>query len=94
MPLSHNGLVKLVEEIGELQAELGQLQQVAAKAIQYPSGDHPDGGGSLQTRLELEMADVMAAINIVTEKLNLNREMIQNRAVEKLKLYRQWSQEL
>jgi len=49
------GLPKLVEEMGELNAELGRL-------MAFPVGDHPNGKGDLMVRIKEEIADVLAAI--------------------------------
>jgi NTP pyrophosphatase (non-canonical NTP hydrolase) len=86
MPLPSNGLVKLAEECGE-------LTQISMKILAYPVGKHPDGKGDLRTRLQDEMADVLAAIVIVTRKLGLNEEIMQERADAKLALFELWDGE-
>lgn len=85
--MAAKGLVKLVEELSE-------LIQVAAKKIHYPhTDDHPDGLGSLTTRLEDEIGDAIAAINFVVSKFSLSKERIQERAAKKLNQYYEWDRE-
>ena len=91
MPMNQNGLGKLAEECGE-------VIQVVGKLIQYPlhqligSFPHPDGT-YLRERLEDELADVLAAISFVIEKLNLRSQTISKRKHEKLELFRKWDKE-
>lgn len=87
MPLAHNGLVKLMEECGE-------LTQIAAKMVAYPDTDeHPDGKGSMRARLIEEMGDTLAAITVTYEALALDRSAIAARREYKLGLFRQWRDE-
>lgn len=85
MPMTANGLAKLLEELGE-------LSQVAAKKLAYfnPSSTHPDGAGDLNERMEAEMADVSAACAFVVQQFNLDGERIANRAAVKLHLFQRW----
>jgi NTP pyrophosphatase (non-canonical NTP hydrolase) len=84
MPMTANGLAKLLEELGE-------LSQVAAKKLAYFNTDnHPDNAGLLSTRLENEMADVNAAILFVTSKFGLDEAKIKQRTSEKLALFEKW----
>ena len=84
MPLTANGLVKLIEECGE-------LQQIAAKKLNYFStDDHPDGKGSMATRLKDEIADTYAAMMVVSELFNLNQDDIRERAKIKRELFPKW----
>ncbi len=84
MTMSNNGLTKLVEECGE-------LAQIAAKKIAYPDTDeHPDGKGSMKTRMEDEMADVMAAIAFVCEKFGLDEARMFARGSMKTELFKKW----
>jgi NTP pyrophosphatase (non-canonical NTP hydrolase) len=81
------GLVKLVEECGE-------LQQVAAKKMTRMESDvHWDGQGSLKTRLEDEIADVIAAATIVRRNLRLDHRRILNRVADKEALFEKWMEE-
>jgi len=66
MVMTFKGLAKLVEEIGE-------LSQVVGKKIAYMTGDHPDGKGDLNLRIQNEVGDVIAAIRFVSEKMKLDK---------------------
>mgnify|MGYP001765050009 CR=1 FL=1 len=84
MPMTANGLSKLLEELGE-------LAQVAAKKQAYFHTDaHPDGAGSLKQRMEQEMGDVSAAMTFVQQQFGLDREAIEQRAGTKLALFERW----
>ena len=87
MPMSGGGLVKLLEELNELGVE------AAKKLAYYHTDDHPDGKGSLRTRLENESGDVLAAIKFVCDKHGLNIEAIHARAQRKIALFEQWDRE-
>ena len=69
MTMSNNGLSKLCEEIGELQIELGRLQQTVGKMLAYGTDSHPDGTESLLDKFEDEAGDVTASIQFVADKL-------------------------
>lgn len=85
--LENKGLVKLVEECGE-------LTQIAAKKMtQMDSDIHWDGKGSLAARLEDEIADVAAASAIVIENFNLNGNRIKERTQQKFELFKKWMDE-
>lgn len=86
MPMTHKGLTKLVEECGE-------LIQVAAKKIQYPDEQHPDGKGCLLDRLEDELSDVLAAIDFVMDTLRLDRVSVDTRRGKKLAQFQNWDAE-
>ncbi len=84
MPMTANGLAKLLEELGE-------LSQVAAKKLAYFHTDkHPDGAGSLKERMEQEMGDVLGAICFVADTMGLDVEVIARRRDEKLSRFQQW----
>ncbi len=84
MPMTADGLAKLLEE-------LGQLSQVAAQKLAYfHTDEHPDGAGSLKKRMEDEMGDVMGAIDFVTLTMGLNIHAIAHRACEKLNTFQRW----
>lgn len=85
MAMKSKGLVKLMEECGE-------LTQVAAKRAAYPRGKHPDEYRErpLNQRIEEEMGDVMAAIRFVAGKLDLNWTEILRRSVKKHARFQQW----
>lgn len=84
MPMTANGLAKLLEELGE-------LSQVAAKRLAYfHASTHPDGAGDLDRRMEDEMADVSAAVAFVAEQFGLDFKRICSRSVDKLLLFKKW----
>lgn len=85
MAMSNSGLAKLAEECGE-------LLQVVGKKLAYPEGDHPDGVGPLDERMQEEMADVMAAILFTANKLKLDVEAIGNRMETKIALFEKWDE--
>jgi len=91
--MTNNGLSKLAEEAGEMLQIVGKLLQYPYhQASQYP-GVHPDGT-HLRTRLTEEMADLMAALEFVADKMQLDVEAIDKRACYKVVLFRQWDSEL
>lgn len=83
IPIAHGGISKLIEECGELQQELG-------KFLTYGMGEHPDGKGPLDKRIEDEMADVLAAAELVKIKHKLDGGRINARAQQKLELFLKW----
>lgn len=78
-----NGLAKLVEEAGE-------VIQVAGKLMAYPDKPHPDGGGDLKVRLEMELADLTAAIRFVVRTHDLDGVAMDIRTVRKLATFEAW----
>lgn len=87
MPMSNNGLTKLIEECGE-------VTQIAAKIIAFPYTDeHPDGIGSMRARLENEVADVLAATAFVIGKFGLSKARIDTRATVKHALFTTWDKD-
>ena len=85
--LEKDGLVKLVEECGE-------LTQIAAKKMtRMDTDEHWDGAGSLSERMQNEMGDVIAAIRMVAHNFDLDLAAIDKRAVEKFDLFSQWMDE-
>lgn len=84
LPIAHGGIAKLIEECGE-------LQQVLGKFLTYGMGEHPDGKGLLKDRIEDEMADVLAALQLVIVKYpGLDPSRINFRSHQKLKLFLEW----
>lgn len=98
MAMKHSGLAKLSEESGELHLALGKMQQTVGKMLQYPqlqtaaNMTHPDGT-NLRECLQNEMGDVMAALDFVRGKLELDHQVILDRWQHKLKLFNQWDSE-
>jgi NTP pyrophosphatase (non-canonical NTP hydrolase) len=86
--MTNNGLSKLTEECGE-------LQQVIGKLLQYPmlqtNADklHPDGT-HLRSRLCDEIADVVAAIDFVIAKMQLDAGGIAERRRAKVNRFWHW----
>lgn len=87
MPMTANGLNKLMEECGEL------IQVCAKKAAYMHTDIHPDGS-SLSNRMVEEMADVWAAIMFVEHKLGLNSARIDSRAAEKYETFTRWDADI
>jgi NTP pyrophosphatase (non-canonical NTP hydrolase) len=82
--MTNKGLSKLLEELGE-------LSQIAAKKLAYMDVDeHPDGKGSMKTRMEEEIGDVIAAATFVVFKFGLDQDAIDERATIKIELYEKW----
>lgn len=82
--LEKQGLVKLVEECGEL------IQIAGKKMARMDSDDHWDRSGSLRTRLEDEVADVKAIIQIIQQTMGLDVERIELRQLKKWVLFNEW----
>jgi len=87
MALPANGLAKLAEECGEL------VQVIGKKLAYYATQEHPDGGPPLDDRLRDEMADVMAAIGVVAEIYDLDKEAFFQRAEVKRDLFMKWHED-
>lgn len=81
--MTAKGLAKLCEEMGE-------LQQIIGKKLAYFDTDKRPDGKSISARMEEEMGDVLAAIDFVSIKFNLNREAIEKRKLHKLCTYQEW----
>jgi NTP pyrophosphatase (non-canonical NTP hydrolase) len=79
-----DGLAKLIEECGEL------IQVCGKKLAYFTTNDHPDGGPPLNQRLEDEMGDVVAAVNIVVQLLGLDEDAIDDRVAQKQALFLKW----
>jgi NTP pyrophosphatase (non-canonical NTP hydrolase) len=89
MSLPHNGLIKLMEECGE-------LTQVCAKAITADIdkiGDRHYDGKSIRERLIEELADVRAALTIVESEFQISGHDMHERMESKVKLFRRWQGE-
>jgi NTP pyrophosphatase (non-canonical NTP hydrolase) len=82
MPMSHKGISKAVEEMGE-------ALQVLGKVLAYGLGTHPDGS-NLKERLEEELGDVDAAIYFLIHKLELDDNRMIERRIEKVNRFMEW----
>lgn len=86
--MTASGVAKLIEECGELTQILGK------KLAYWHTDEHPDGKGSISTRIEEEIADVIAAANFVTDQLDLDRSHIAMRHGFKMGLFQLWESEI
>ena len=85
MAMDKKGLTKVIEECSE-------LIQICAKKSAFMEEDfHPSQ--FMRGEIEKEIADVLASIEFVAAKWNLNREVINNRMSIKLRLYNRWDKE-
>jgi len=57
------------------------------------SDEHWDNNGSLKERFENEIADVLAASQVVVENFDLDWTRVVKRANEKAELFRKWHRE-
>ena len=74
--------------IGKLTEECGEVLQLLGKAVAFPSGDHPDGKGSIRDRLPAELADLKAAIEYFERVNRLRIDTI--RQAEKVEKFTEW----
>lgn len=77
------GISKLVEECGETLQVAGKLMGSRGTILHWD-------GSNLKTRLEDELADLIAAATFVADNCRLDRERIRSRADSKLALFRSW----
>lgn len=77
------GLSKLIEETGE-------VQQVAGKLIATGGNIEHWDGSNLKSRLEEEIADVLASCAFVVETNGLDEKAIESRAKQKAALFAEW----
>ena len=82
--MNKKGQTKLTEECGELVTVLAKIDAFGSL------GEHWDGKGDLKTRLENEIADVKAACNFLTNKLELDAIRMSNRQQYKQSLFGYW----
>lgn len=69
----------------------GALVQLLGKVAAFPGGDeHPDGAGNLGGRIEAGIADLTAALSLVSIAYRLDLAAIEARGADKLRLFRQW----
>lgn len=96
------GLSKLIEEIGEVDAELaevalhralGRVQQVCGKLLGTGGAVEHWDGSNLKERLEDELGDLRAAIRFVAAQCGLNSERMRAREYAKVELFEAWQAE-
>ena len=80
------GVSKLIEEAGEVLQVCGKLVGTGGE------GKHWDGS-DLKTRLEEELADLLAAIFFVVEHCGLDSDRIDARVHTKTNTFRHWHTE-
>jgi NTP pyrophosphatase (non-canonical NTP hydrolase) len=85
--MTGKGLAKLIEECGEL------IQVAGKKLAYYSTENHPDGGPPLKQRLEDEIADVMAACELVIRLHGLDHHRISRRVIDKEVTFDEWHAE-
>ena len=81
------GLLKLQEECGE-------LIQISAKKSAFISADFYPDGTNMKTRLEEEIADVLAALSFVSNEMQLDESRIEERLDSKLVRYEEFMKEI
>lgn len=74
--------------IGMLVEEGGEVLQLLGKAVAFPTGDHPDGKGTMRERLPFKLADLKATIEYFEYVNNLRVDTI--RQGEKMDQFRVW----
>ena len=90
MPMSDNGLDKLVEECGEVLQAVGKLKALGGD-LDRP---HWDGKGQMRERLQNELGDAVGAINFVIGKLGLDKHAVLKRSLDKQNMFAQWDKEV
>jgi NTP pyrophosphatase (non-canonical NTP hydrolase) len=97
------GLSKVTEEVGEAQEalsefvlarHLGRVGQVAGKIIGLGAMDEHWDGTNLKTRMEDELADLIAAVRFFTDKNGLDNKRMVRRLKAKLALFNKWHKEM
>lgn len=77
------GLSKLIEEAGE-------TMQVAGKIIGAGGAENHWDGSNLRERMQEELGDLLAAIEFVIVKNELDEKAIDRRKWRKFKLFLEW----
>lgn len=83
-PVVNAGLGKLQEELGELVGIVGRCQ------VQGVDGCEPETGERNELKLEKEIADVQAAMDVLVEMLGLNTGAIHRRRLHKIEHLTAW----
>lgn len=94
MTVKWQGIAKLIEETGELQAVLGNLQTTLGKLMAYPDGQHPDMryAPPLLQRLHDELADVIASSQFFVRHspVDIDAESVAKRVAYKTERLEGW----
>lgn len=88
MTTTGHGATERWRGIGKLTEECGEVLQLLGKAVAFPTGDHPDGRGSMRERLPFELADLKAAIEYFERVNDLRVDTI--RHSEKVAQFTAW----
>lgn len=80
-----------LKHLGKLNEELGEaISAVSRCIIQGVDEEHPITGKSNREWLEDELADVLAGINLVSLRFELNEDRMNERAAKKMAHLKQW----
>lgn len=80
-----------LRHLGKLSEELGEASAVTSRCIiQGVDSLHPETGKPNRRWLEEEIADVLACLDRVVERFNLDKEFIMQREAKKITLLREW----
>ncbi len=74
--------------IGKVIEEAGEVIQIAGKAIAFPTDPHPDGKGPLRYRFIMELGDLLASLDYLSEINELSVMGITAHQTAKLTLLR------
>lgn len=87
-PISDRTELKILGKFGE---ELGECNAAVSRCIiQGVDARHPMTGKKNREWLAEEIADVLANIEVVVQRYNLDCEFMQSRADQKLSVLREW----
>lgn len=74
--------------IGKVVEEAGEVLQIAGKAMAFPTDPHPDGKGPLRDRFIMELGDLLASLDYLSEMNELSVMGITAHHTAKLPLLR------
>lgn len=72
--------------IGKVVEEAGEVLQIAGKAMAFPTDPHPDGKGPLRDRFIMELGDLLASLDYLSEMNDLPTSVIATHRATKLTL--------